>query len=55
MHHQWMPDRLSIEANGISEATLDTLVKMGHEVRMQGRQVNRRWEHDRERNCGYRT
>jgi gamma-glutamyltranspeptidase/glutathione hydrolase len=38
MHHQWLPDRLTIEANGIPEATLEILVKMGHEVRMQGRQ-----------------
>jgi gamma-glutamyltranspeptidase/glutathione hydrolase len=38
MHHQWLPDRLTIEAGGVPEATLETLVKMGHEVRMQGRQ-----------------
>lgn len=38
MHHQWMPDRLSIEEDGIPAATLQFLTTMGHEVRMSGRQ-----------------
>lgn len=38
MHHQWLPDRLSIEANGIPEATLKALQSMGHDARMGGTQ-----------------
>lgn len=38
MHHQWMPDRLSIEGNGVPQATVDALTAMGHEVRMGGTQ-----------------
>lgn len=38
MHHQWLPDRLSIEENGVSEATLKALQAMGHDARMAGRQ-----------------
>ena len=38
MHHQWMPDRVSIEDRGIGEGTLAELRAMGHEVRVQGRQ-----------------
>ncbi len=38
MHHQWLPDRLSIEENGIPAATLQMLTTMGHEVRMSGTQ-----------------
>ena len=38
MHHQWLPDRLSIEENGIPETTLQMLTTMGHDVRMSGRQ-----------------
>jgi gamma-glutamyltranspeptidase / glutathione hydrolase len=37
-HHQWLPDRLQIEANGVSEATLAKLKALGHDVRMQGTQ-----------------
>ncbi len=37
-HHQWLPDRLSIEAEGISEAELSALSALGHDVRVQGRQ-----------------
>lgn len=32
IHHQWMPDRLSVES-GISSDTLEILRKMGHELR----------------------
>ncbi|HUF50378.1 MAG TPA: gamma-glutamyltransferase [Longimicrobiales bacterium] len=39
MHHQWLPDRISIEESGATEATLAALRAMGHpEVRMSGRQ-----------------
>ncbi len=38
MHHQWLPDRLQIEANGVSDETLKALEAMGHTVRMSGRQ-----------------
>jgi len=38
MHHQWLPDRLSIEANGVSEDVLAALKTMGHDVRMGGTQ-----------------
>ena len=37
-HHQWLPDRLDIEGNGASEATLAALKALGHNVRMQGQQ-----------------
>jgi gamma-glutamyltranspeptidase/glutathione hydrolase len=38
MDHEWMPDRLTIEANGIDAATAAALRAMGHDVRLQGRQ-----------------
>jgi gamma-glutamyltranspeptidase/glutathione hydrolase len=38
MHHQWLPDRMSIEASGVEDATIATLAKMGHSVRTGGRQ-----------------
>ena len=38
IHHQWLPDRISIEADGATEHTLEQLRAMGHEVRMGGRQ-----------------
>jgi len=38
MHHQWLPDRLSIEANGVSDDVLAALQAMGHDVRMGGTQ-----------------
>ena len=38
LHHQWMPDRVSVEANGVSEATLGTLRTMGHEIAVSTRQ-----------------
>ncbi|MEZ5316162.1 MAG: gamma-glutamyltransferase [Vicinamibacterales bacterium] len=37
-HHQWLPDRLSLEENAVSPETLAALEAMGHEVRMGGRQ-----------------
>jgi len=38
MDHEWMPDRLTIEANGVDAATAAALRAMGHDVRLQGRQ-----------------
>jgi gamma-glutamyltranspeptidase/glutathione hydrolase len=38
MHHQWLPDRLSVEEDGIPAATLQMLTTMGHEVRVGGKQ-----------------
>jgi gamma-glutamyltranspeptidase/glutathione hydrolase len=38
MHHQWLPDRLTIEENGVSEDVLNQLKAMGHDVRTTGRQ-----------------
>ena len=33
IHHQWLPDRLSVERNAFSPDTLALLRKMGHDVR----------------------
>jgi gamma-glutamyltranspeptidase len=38
MDHEWLPDRLTVEANGMSAAAVDALKAMGHDVRVQGRQ-----------------
>jgi gamma-glutamyltranspeptidase / glutathione hydrolase len=38
MHHQWLPDRATIEQTGVSEATIAQLRAMGHDVRVQERQ-----------------
>jgi gamma-glutamyltranspeptidase/glutathione hydrolase len=38
MHHQWLPDRVSIEAAGAKEDTIAALKAMGHDVRSQERQ-----------------
>ncbi len=38
LHHQWLPDRLQIEGNGVSDDTLAKLKALGHDVRMQGQQ-----------------
>jgi gamma-glutamyltranspeptidase/glutathione hydrolase len=38
MHHAWLPDRLDVEANGLSEDVIATLKAMGHNVRAAGRQ-----------------
>ena len=34
IHHQWLPDRIDIEAEGVTSATLE---EMGHTVQMGGR------------------
>jgi gamma-glutamyltranspeptidase/glutathione hydrolase len=38
IHHQWLPDRLSIEQDGATPDALARLEAMGHSVRMGGRQ-----------------
>jgi gamma-glutamyltranspeptidase/glutathione hydrolase len=38
IHHQWLPDRVSIEAGAIPEDVLAKLRAMGHDVRAQERQ-----------------
>jgi gamma-glutamyltranspeptidase/glutathione hydrolase len=38
MHHQWLPDQLTIEDAGVTPAVLEQLKAMGHNVRAQGRQ-----------------
>lgn len=38
MHHQWLPDRLSIEANDVSAEVLAALKTLGHDVRTGGTQ-----------------
>jgi len=37
-HHQWLPDRLSIEDGGIADVELESLRARGHDVRVSGRQ-----------------
>ena len=36
MHHQWLPDQITVEANGITPAVSAALQEMGHRVRVQG-------------------
>jgi gamma-glutamyltranspeptidase/glutathione hydrolase len=38
IHHQWLPDRIRVEENGTSEATLEALRAMGHTAEMSGQQ-----------------
>jgi len=38
IHHQWFPDRISIENGGVTEAEAEMLRAMGHTVRTGGRQ-----------------
>jgi len=38
MHHQWLPDRLSVERYGFSADTIALLKKMGHTVTEGGGQ-----------------
>jgi len=38
MHHQWLPDTVRIEQNGVTPQVLAALKAMGHNVTMQGRQ-----------------
>ena len=38
MDHEWMPDRMTVEMDGISPEVVTALKTSGHEVRVQGRQ-----------------
>jgi gamma-glutamyltranspeptidase/glutathione hydrolase len=38
MHHQWMPDRVSLESNTLTEPQLAALKALGHDVRQSGTQ-----------------
>ncbi|MGD2067668.1 MAG: gamma-glutamyltransferase [Gemmatimonadota bacterium] len=38
LHHQWLPDRLTVEEGGVDEAALERLEAMGHDVRVRGSQ-----------------
>ena len=38
MHHQWLPDTVTLEKDSISVADLEILKKMGHDIRQQGNQ-----------------
>ena len=38
IHHQWLPDRIRIEGDGTSAATVERLEAMGHTVQMGGAQ-----------------
>jgi gamma-glutamyltranspeptidase/glutathione hydrolase len=38
LHHQWLPDRISIEENGITPQVADQLRALGHTVNLGGRQ-----------------
>ena len=37
-HHQWLPDVVSVESNGLSAATVAALERMGHRIRAGGAQ-----------------
>jgi gamma-glutamyltranspeptidase/glutathione hydrolase len=38
MHHQWLPEHVTLEEGRVSQGTLSGLRGMGHDVRVQGRQ-----------------
>ncbi len=38
VHHQWLPNRITIERNGVPAATVSALEKMGHVVQFGGQQ-----------------
>jgi gamma-glutamyltranspeptidase / glutathione hydrolase len=38
IHHQWLPDRISIEQNGVTPEVAEQLKQMGHTVNVGGRQ-----------------
>ncbi|MDT8367622.1 MAG: gamma-glutamyltransferase [Longimicrobiales bacterium] len=38
LHHQWFPDRISVESEGVTEGTLERLRAMGHILRVGGNQ-----------------
>jgi len=38
MHHQWLPDRVTLESHALSEEALAALKALGHDARQAGRQ-----------------
>src|SRR5690606_25066417 len=38
MHHQWLPDRIRIEAGGVGDEVAEALRALGHEVQVTGSQ-----------------
>jgi len=38
MHHQWLPDRISVERRGVTPETVAALEALGHQVRLIGQQ-----------------
>ncbi len=38
MHHQWLPDYVTIEESGVGDAAVTELRSMGHDVRLRSRQ-----------------
>ncbi|MBL0169767.1 MAG: gamma-glutamyltransferase [Gemmatimonadaceae bacterium] len=38
IHHQWLPNRLTIERDGVPASTVSALEKMGHKVQFGGQQ-----------------
>jgi gamma-glutamyltranspeptidase / glutathione hydrolase len=38
LHHQWLPDVITVERNGFSERTVEALRAKGHTVRIGGQQ-----------------
>ena len=38
VHHQWLPDRIRIEADGVSPEMVLELESMGHVVQLRGTQ-----------------
>ncbi|MBL0939538.1 MAG: gamma-glutamyltransferase [Gemmatimonadaceae bacterium] len=38
IHHQWLPNRLTVEREGFEPSTLEALRAMGHDVRVGGQQ-----------------
>jgi gamma-glutamyltranspeptidase/glutathione hydrolase len=38
LHHQWLPDQIRIERDGVSSTTVQRLERLGHTVSVRGRQ-----------------
>jgi gamma-glutamyltranspeptidase/glutathione hydrolase len=38
IHHQWLPDQITVEGTGVDEGVVARLQEMGHVVRVGGRQ-----------------
>jgi gamma-glutamyltranspeptidase/glutathione hydrolase len=38
LHHQWLPNRITIERDGVPASTVSALEKMGHKVQLGGQQ-----------------